>query len=141
MDRYIPTYYPGDTIKLRLRFHHEVNLADVWANFEKEEEVTTLKHFQFTVKLLARHNLRLLDRPGEQMTSEAVLEAAVAKERPLPGIYELSEVHGLPSDEERQGSNILDFEIPQGVRLRVAAPPADESPKVTQWELGWETRT
>ena len=136
----IPTYFPGDTIKLKLRFHHEANLADVWANFEKEEEVPALRHFRFTARLRHRGDLRQLDRTGAQKVSEAVLRASVSKGNPLPGIYELSEVHGLPSGEERAASTVLDFEVPNKVRFRVADAPTNESPKVTNWELGWDAQ-
>jgi hypothetical protein len=140
MDRNIPTYYPGDVIMLRLRFHHEADLVDVWANFEKLEEVTSLAHFQFTATLRDRNELRLLDRLGTQLTSEAVLKAPVSKERPLPGVYELSEVHGLPFGEARDVSSILVFEVPMDLRLRVAATPTDQAPRVTHWELSWESQ-
>lgn len=141
MYRNIPTYFPGDTFKLRLRFHHEMNLDDVWANFEKEEEVTTLAHFRFTARVSERDDLRLLDRAGAQMISEVVLKAAVSKGNPLPGVYELSEIHGLPSGEDRHVNSVLDFEIPKGLRFRIAAPPIDEPLKVTHWELGWEAQS
>ncbi len=140
MYKNIPTYFPGDTIKLRLKFQHEANLVDVWANFEKQEEVTTLMHFRFTARLRDRNNLRLLDRAGAHMISEAVLEASVSKESPLPGDYELSEVRGLPSGEERLESSVLDFEVPKDVCFRIAAPSTDGPPKVTHWELGWEAQ-
>ncbi|MDP9381867.1 MAG: hypothetical protein M3Q29_17310 [Chloroflexota bacterium] len=140
MDRNIPTYYPGDVIVLRLRFHHEADLVDVWANFERQEEVTSLAHFQFTATLRSRNELRLLDRLGTQLTSEAALRASVSKGRPWPGVYELSEVHGLPFGEDRGASSILEFEVPKDLRFRVAATPPDQAPKVTHWELSWESQ-
>jgi hypothetical protein len=136
----IPTYFPGDTIKLRLKFQHEVQLIDMWANFEKQEEVSTLAHFRFTAKLRSPSNLRQLDRVGAQMISETILEAVVRKNDPLPGIYELSEVRGLPSGEHRAERDVLSFEVPKDVRFRISAPHADGPPKVTHWELGWETQ-
>lgn len=140
MYRDIPTYFPGDTIKLRLKFHHEVHLVDVWANFEKQEEVSTLAHFRFTARLRSPGDLRQLDRVGAQMISEAVLEAAVGKGDPLPGVYELFEVHGLPFGEDRAERSVLDFDVPEDVRFRIAAPHVDGPPRVTHWELGWETQ-
>ena len=100
MDSNIPTYYPGDVIMLRIRFHHEADIVDVWANFVREEQVTSLRKFQFTAALRDRNELRLLDRVGAKLTSEAVLKALVSKKEPLPGVYELSELHGLPFGEE-----------------------------------------
>jgi hypothetical protein len=136
--RDIPTYFPGDTIKLRLKFQHEVHLTDMWANFEKQEEVSTLAHFRFTARLRSPSNLRQLDRVGAQMISESVLEALVGEGNPLPGVYELSEVHGLPSGEDRAEGNVLDFDVPEDVRFRISAPHIDGPPRVTHWELGWE---
>jgi hypothetical protein len=140
MHRDIPTYFPGDTFIFRLRFHHDVYLADIWANFEKEEEVSTLAHYRFTARLRSPGDLRHLDRVGAHMNSEAVLEAAVAKDDPLPGVYVLSEVHGLPSGEERTARSVLDFDVPQDVRFRIAAPHVSGPPRVTHWDLGWETQ-
>ncbi len=140
MDRNIPTYYPGDVIMLRIRFHHQADVVDVWANFERQEAVTTLRQFHFTAALRDRNDLRLLDRAGAQLTSEAVLKALVSKGEPLPGVYELSELHGLPFGEDRDASGILNFEVPKDVRLRIAATPAYQAPKVTHWELSWESQ-
>ena len=140
MDKDIPTYFPGDKIKLRLKFHHEVHLLDMWANFEKQEEVTTLASFRFTAKLRSPEDLRQLDRTGARMISEAVLEAVVGKGDPLPGFYELSEVRGLPSGEDRAERNVLTFEVPDDVRFRISAPHIDGPPRVTHWELSWETQ-
>jgi hypothetical protein len=50
VDTRIPTYFPSDVMKLRLRFHHDANLVDVWANLEKEEEVATLAHYPLQAK-------------------------------------------------------------------------------------------
>ncbi len=140
MDRTVPSYFPGDTIKLKIKFHHQVYLADVWANFEKQEEVTALAHFQFTARLRSPDNLRLLDQAGTQMISEAVLEAAVVKDTPLPGTYELFEVRGLPLGEERAERSVLTFEVPKDIRFNVVAPPIDQPPRVLNWELGWESQ-
>lgn len=140
MARYITTYYPGDVIMLRLRFQHEVDLVDVWASFVRAEEVTSITDAGFTAKLRDRSELRLVDRLGAQLTSEVVLRATVFKDWPLPGEYELSEVHGLPFGAERDVSSILDFQVPQDVRFRIAAPPADHAPKITHWELSWESQ-
>jgi hypothetical protein len=136
----IPTYYPGDLIKLRLRLQHEVNLVAVWANFEKQEEVTALTRFQFTAKLRHQDDLRQVDRAGAQMISEAVLQASVSKGSPLPGEYVLSAVRGLPVGEAPPEKGAIAFEAPRGVRFRIAAAPIDERPRVTHWELGWETQ-
>jgi hypothetical protein len=138
VDKRIPTYFPGDVMKLRLRFHHDANLVDVWANFEKEEEVATLAHFRFTATLQNHGDLRLLDRAGAQMLSEVVLQASISKETPLPGIYRLSEVRGLPSGEDRSESSSVVFEVPEDVRFRIAAVATSTPPNVTHWELGWE---
>jgi ribosomal protein S18 acetylase RimI-like enzyme len=118
VDRNIPTYYPGDVIMLRIRFQHQADLVDVWANFVRQEAVTSLRQFHFKAALRDRKELRLLDRAGPQLTSEAVLKALVSKGDPLPGVYELSELHGLPFGEDREASGILDFEVPMDVRLR-----------------------
>ena len=42
MDSNIPTYYPGDVTMLRIRFHHGADIVDVWPNFERQEQVTSL---------------------------------------------------------------------------------------------------
>jgi hypothetical protein len=141
VDTRIPTYFPGDVMKLRLRFHHAANLVDVWANFEKEVEVATLAYFRFTATLRNHGDLRLLDRAGAQMLSEVVLQASISKETPLPGVYRLSEIRGLPSGEDRSESSVVVFEVPENVRFRIAAVTTITPPKVTHWELGWEPQS
>lgn len=138
MYRSMPIYLPGDTIRLKLKVEHEANLVGLWAEFEKKEDVPVLKHHMFAVRLRDRNDLRQLDRNGAHMISEAILKAPVSKDDPLPGIYELYEVHGLPVGEERNAGNVLNFEVPYDIRFRVVAPTGDWTPKVTQWDLGWE---
>ncbi len=141
MDTSIPTYYPGDTIRLRLRLEHEVNLIDVWASFEKEVGAAPLRQIVFPFKLRNADNLRLLDRAGPQMISEVVLEALVVKGQTLPGTYKLFDVHGLPFGEgARRQNSALSFDVPNGVRFNVADLPTGERPKVTHWQFGWETQ-
>lgn len=67
------------------------------------------------------------------------LEAEVSKERPLPGVYLLEQVLALPFGEDRNDKSFLAFEIPNDVRLRVAAPPRNAVPKITHWTLEAET--
>ncbi len=135
MYRNIPTYLPGDVVRLKLEFQHETNLADVWATFEKEEEVATLTHFRFTASLRHPEDLRQLNRDGFRRISEVCLEASVFKDRPLTGNYELIGVFGLPFGEDRNEKNVLEFKIPEGVRFRVTAPPNDDVPSITSWQL------
>jgi hypothetical protein len=134
----IPTYFPGDIIRLRFRFHHVVDVDDVWANFEKREEVTTLKSFRFTVKLQNPADLKQLDRSDTQLVSETTLRVSVTKSSPVPGIYDLSEIHALPAGEGRAVDNVLDLEIPKNVCFRIADTSHEPQPEITYWELGWE---
>jgi hypothetical protein len=136
----IPTYYVGDTMQIRLKFEHEVNLTDVWANFEREEGVPAVRRSYFTARLRHPGNLRQIDRTGDLIISEVLLEAAVLESHPLPGVYELSGVHGAPSGEGPRESSVLEFDVPKNVRFRVASSPTDSRPKVTHWELGWEAQ-
>lgn len=140
----IPIYFPGDTIRLRLRLEHEGRLANVWAAFEREteEEVRSLRDVVWTLSMLNPDSLRLLDRTGTQLVSEVLLEGSVLDGKPLPGTYSLIAVNGTPFGEsDRSEKTVVAFDRPTDVRFKVAVPPVGERPRVTNWLLDWEPRS
>ena len=123
----IPTYLWGDTIRLRMEVEHEENLVAVWAIFRKEGET-----FEFTLRLRTSFNLRLMEWHGKRRISEACLEGEVRLDT-LPGDYELVAVRGTSVG--AQSAQGLEFDIPEGVRLRVAEPPPASRPRVAFYEF------
>lgn len=143
MDRNTPIYFPGDTIRLKLRLEHEGTLAEVWAAFERdtEKDVRSLRDVVWTLRMRAPDSLRLLDRAGTRMVSEVLLESSVLDGKPVPGTYRLTEVNGVPVGQgDRRQETVVSFDGPTDVRFHVAVPPIDERPRVTHWQLDWASR-
>ncbi len=127
-----PVYLPGDTIRLRLRVSHEVNLGSVWADFrrlpERGEEPGD-PHITFPGKHYA------LSRAGAVRASEVYFEIEVSRDRHLPGDYELVAVRAYPYELDGRDDLIMEFEVRGEVRFRIAEEPAMSSPRVTGWKL------
>ena len=128
----VPTYLIGDTISLTLEIEHEVNLKDVWAVFQQMEAAEEPRVFGIHMKKITQ-----TEWFGERRRSEAYLEKQVKWRDPPPGEYELVDVRGLPyGTSDRPESNVLVFDAPAGLSLRIAEPSAITTPEVTSLEIG-----
>ena len=123
----LPTYLLGDTIRLELAIEHEVNLKDVWANFRRRGAAEGPSEFGIFLKEIA------LDRwLVERRRSKAILEKLVQRSGPPAGEYQLVDVRGLPySAKDRYESNVLEFDAPADMSLRIAETSAITTPEVT----------
>ena len=133
-DDALPTYLWGDTIRLRMEVEHEENFDTVWAVFHKEGST-----FEFTLRLREPYDLRLKEWHGERRISEVILESLVDRANQIPGTYDLVAVQATPRP-PTEGStgparDRLQFDIPEGVRLRVAEPPPASRPRVAYHEF------
>ncbi len=128
-----PVYLPGDTICLRLRTSHEVNLGSVWAVFrrlpEREREVLA----DSDITLPGKHYT--LSRAGAVRASEVYFETEVSRDRHLPGDYELEAVRAYPYGLDRREDLVMEFDVRGEVRFRIAGEPVMSSPMVTGWKL------
>ena len=127
-----PVYLPGDKIRLRLRATHEVNLGSVWAIFRKlPERVETLGNPHITLP----GNHYLLSRAGAVRASEVYFETEVSRDRHLPGDYELEAVRAYPYELDGREDLIMEFEVREEIRFRIAEELGAPSPKVTGWKF------
>ena len=127
-----PVYLPGDKIRLRLRVTHEVNLGSVWAIFRKlPERVEALGNPHIT--LPGTHYL--LSRAGAVRASEVYFQTEVSRDRHLPGDYELEAVRAYPYELDGREDLIMEFEVREEIRFRIAAELGAPSPKVTGWKF------
>ena len=117
----IPTYWRGDRITLRLEIEHEVNLAGVHAIFRRQGDT-----YEVWLRLV-EGGLILAEWRGDRRISEAFLEFKVRSDT-LPGDYELIAVRSEAVG--AQSTPGLEFDIPQGVRFRIAAPERYRVPLV-----------
>jgi hypothetical protein len=127
-----PVYLPGDTIRLRLRVSHEVNLGSVWAVFRRlpeRGEVAGDPHITFPGKHYT------LSRAGAVRASEVYFEIEVSRDRHLPGYYELEAVRAYPYELDGRDDLSMEFEVSGEVCFRIAEEPTISSPRVTGWKL------
>jgi hypothetical protein len=117
----IPTYWRGDRIKRRLEVEHEVNLAGVHAIFRRQGDT-----YELGLRLV-EGGLILTKWRGDSRISEAFLEGEVRSDT-LPVDYELFAVRGKAVG--AQSTPGLEFDFPQGVRFRIAAPERYRVPLV-----------
>ena len=117
----IPAYWRGDRITLRLEVEHEVNLARVHAIFRRKGDT-----YEVWLRLV-EGGLILTEWRGASRISEAFLEGEVRLDT-LPGDYELVAVRGTAVG--AQSAPGLEFDLPQGVRFRIAAPERYRVPLV-----------
>jgi hypothetical protein len=117
----IPTYWRGDTITLRLEIQHEINLADVHAIFRRQGDT-----YELWLRL-REYGQSLMEWRGDSRISEALLEVEVRSDT-LPGDYDLIAVRGKAVG--AQSASGLEFDLPQGVRFRIASPERFPEPLV-----------
>ena len=128
-----PVYLPGDKIRLsRLRATHEVNLGSVWAIFRKLPERVEALSDPY-IALPGKHYL--LSRAGALRASDVHFEIEVCRDRHLPGDYELEAVRAYPYQLDGREDQIMEFEIREEIRFRIAEEFGAPSPKVTGWKL------
>lgn len=82
---------------------------------------------------------RLMEWQGERRISQVVLEAEVDRANQLLGDHDLMAVRGTarnPLEASRgPAGDYLEFDFPEGVRLRIAEPPPASRPKVAFYEF------
>ncbi len=124
-----PVYLPGDTICLRLRISHSVNLGSVWAIFRRlpEEPVGPC------ITLPGKHYR--LSRAGPIRTSEVYFEIEVSRGRHLPGDYELEAVRAYPYELDGRDDLSMEFEVRGEICFRIAEELGAPSPRVTGWKF------
>jgi hypothetical protein len=127
-----PVYLPGDSVSLRLRASHEVNLGSVWAVFRRLPEGGEAPHDPY-ITLPGKHYR--LSRAGPVRASEVYFEIEVSRDRHLPGDYELEAVRAYPYELDGREDLIIEFEVRGEVRFRIAKEPVMSSPRVTAWKL------
>ena len=127
-----PIYLPGDNIRLRLRATHEVNLGSVWAVFRKLPERVEAPADPY-ITLPGKHYS--LSRAGAVRTSDVHFEIEVSRDRHLPGDYELEAVRAYPYELDGREDLIIEFEIGEEIRFRIAEEFDAPSPKVTGWKF------
>ena len=127
-----PVYLPGDTIYLRIRVSHEVNLGSVWAVFRRLSEGGVAPGGSY-IALLGKHYR--LSQAGPIRASEVYFEGEVSREWHLPGEYELEAVRAYPYKLDGRDELGMEFEMRGEVRFRIAEEPAMSSPKVTGWKF------
>jgi hypothetical protein len=139
-----PVYLPGDTISLRLRVAHQVNLGSVWAVFRRvggggavgvvpeQGGEKTLGGDPY-ITLPGKHYS--LSRAGAMRASEVYFEVEVCREEHLPGEYELEGVRAYPYNLEGREELMMDFEVRGGIGFRIAEEVDVPSPRVTGWKL------
>ena len=124
-----PTYWWGDTIRLRIEIQHDINLSDVRAFFRRRGDTLEL-----SLELRGSDHLRLMEWRREERISEAFLEAEVNDDQ-LPGDYDLVAVRGRGVAARSSGPTELEFDFPAGVCFRIATPSRVQAPTVTFQEF------
>ncbi len=76
-----------------------------------------------------------LSGAGGLRVSELCFEIEVSRERHLPGEYELEGVRAYPYELDGREDMILEFEIRDKVRFRIADELGSSPPRVTGWKL------
>ena len=129
-----PVYLPGDSISLRLRVSHEVNLGNVWAVFRRLPERKRKVLADPYITLPGKHYA--LSRAGAVRASEVFFETEVSREHHLPGDYELEAVRAYPYELDGREDLIMEFEVRGEVRFRIAEELITSSPRVTGLKFG-----
>ncbi len=129
-----PVYLPGDRIRLRLRATHEVNLGSVWAVFRRVlPERRRPPRDPYIITLAGEHYA--LSRAGAMRASEVCFELEVRRERHHPGEYELEAVRAYPYEHDGREDLMMEFEVRDEIRFRIAEELGASSPRVTGWKL------
>jgi hypothetical protein len=127
-----PVYLPGDTLCLRLRISHSVNLGGVWAVFRRLPERGEVPGDPY-ITLPGKHYR--LSQAGPIRTSEIYFEIEVSRDRHLPGDYELEAVRAYPYELDGRDDLSMEFEVRDEICFRIAEEPCAASPRVTGWKF------
>ena len=127
-----PVYLPGDRIYLRLRVAHEVNLGSVWAVFRRLPKRGEALSDPY-ITLPGKHYS--LSRAGGARTSEVCLEMELSRVQHLPGDYQLEAVRAYPYELDGREDLMMEFEVRDEIRFRVAEEFGARSPRVTGWKF------
>jgi hypothetical protein len=130
-----PVYLPGDRICLRLRAAHEVNLGSAWAVFRRVVVVPERGEATGAPYITLEGKHYPLSRAGEVRASEVHFEMEVSRDLHPPGDYELEAVRAYPYELDGREDLILEFEVRDEIRFRIAEEIGAPSPKVTGWKL------
>jgi hypothetical protein len=128
----LPVYLPGDTLCLRLRISHRVNLGGIWAVFRRLPERGEVSGDPY-VTLPGKHYR--LSRAGQIRTSEVYFEVEVSRDRHLPGDYELEALRAYPYELDGRDDLRIEFEVRDEICFRIAEEPGVASPRVTGWKF------
>ena len=127
-----PVYLPGDRLRLRMRTTHEVNLGGVWAVFRRLPERGRVPDDP-RITLPGKHYR--LSQAGALRASEMCFETEISRERHRPGDYELEAVRAYPYELDGREDLIIEFEVREEIRFRIAEELGLSSPTVTGWKL------
>jgi hypothetical protein len=127
-----PDYLPGDRLRLRMRTTHEVNLGGVWAVFRRLPERGRVPDDP-RITLPGKHYR--LSQAGALRASEMCFETEISRERHRPGDYELEAVRAYPYELDGREDLIIEFEVREEIRFRIAEELGLSSPTVTGWKL------
>ncbi len=127
-----PVYLPGDTIRLRLRISHSVNLGSVWAVFRRLPERAEAPGVAY-ITLPGKHYR--LSRAGALRASEVYFEIEVSRDRHLPGDYELEVVRAYPYELDGRDDLSMEFEVRGEICFQIAEEPVISSLRVTGWKF------
>jgi len=124
----LPTYLWGDVIRLTTEVEHAGNLGDAWAVFTRVDEQGRTHGPTFMVDAVSVQEIR---RYEDRTVSTVVLEGRVLREHHIPGVYELTAVHGLPMGvRKEQARGAWELGTRSGVRLRIEGLPQDAEAEV-----------
>jgi hypothetical protein len=128
-----PVYLPGDTISLRLRISHSVNLGSVWAVFRRRLPELGVAPGDTYITLPGKHYT--LSRAGAVRASEVYFETEVSREQHLPGDYELEAVRAYPYELDGRDDLSMEFELGREICFQIAEELGTPSPRVTGWKF------
>jgi hypothetical protein len=127
-----PIYLPGDTISLRLRITHSVNLGSVWAVFRRLPQRGEEPGDSY-ITLPGKHYR--LSQAGPLRVSEANFKIEVSRDRHLPGNYVLEAVRAYPYELDGWDDLIMEVEVRGEIRFRMAEESGVHCLRLTGWKF------
>ena len=134
-----PIYQQGETVIFEVELEHNIHLGDAWATFFLREEGERTERVALQ---LDAQKIQQIARVGDKLTSAITFEGELSEYRSPPGIYDLGNILGLPSESSRslakQGT-VLD--APPYVSFRVIEVPREPVSRTTSWEFDHRLRS